>query len=50
MGYLYCCVCERETLHEEVDDDKFYDFALECMTCHVLWEAEIQFDGSLTIN
>lgn len=36
----YCCYCERETIHREVDDDVFFEFASECMICHTIWEAE----------
>lgn len=35
----YCCVCERETSHRRVDDDVFFEDALECMICHTVWEA-----------
>lgn len=38
----YCCVCERETPHQEVDDDVFFEFALMCLICYTVWEAEEQ--------
>lgn len=41
MKQVYCCVCERETSHREIDDDVFFEFALECLVCHTVWEAEV---------
>lgn len=36
----YCTICERETLHRIVDDDIYFEDAIECMVCHTVWEAE----------
>lgn len=40
---IYCCVCERETSHREVEDPIF-DIGLECMVCHTVWEAEVELE------
>lgn len=40
ITFCYCCVCEKETAHREVDDDVFFENALECLVCHTVWEAE----------
>lgn len=37
--YLYCCKCERETPHREVEDDPYFDRGLECLVCNIVWEA-----------
>lgn len=45
MIISYCCVCERETSHREVYDDEVFEFGLECLVCHIVWEAEKPSDS-----
>lgn len=37
---IYCCVCEDETAHIQVDDDEYFEFGLQCMKCGTIWEAD----------
>jgi len=35
----YCPHCDRVTLHKSLPDDVF-DYAIKCMECETVWEAE----------
>jgi len=37
----YCPVCKCDTLHM-ITDDEYFDFAVKCMECSTVWEAEPQ--------
>ena len=38
----YCPACERDTTHRVAsdEDDILFDYAVECMNCHIVWEVE----------
>lgn len=37
---IYCCVCDCETPHKEIDEDDVFGLALQCEICKTIWEAE----------
>ena len=40
----YCPHCDRVTLHKSLPDDVF-DYAIKCMECETVWEAEPPTEG-----
>lgn len=35
----YCPNCERMTTHDTTVVDELFDYAIECLNCHVVYEA-----------